>query len=65
MPETNWQRSTYSAEAANCVEIAASPTAIHIRDSKIPANPHLTVTPATWTDFLSYATEAGGTSASC
>ncbi|WP_256640338.1 MULTISPECIES: DUF397 domain-containing protein [Streptomyces] len=59
MAELTWQKSTYSAEAANCVEIASAPAAIHIRDSKNRTAPHLTVAPATWAVFLPYAVEAG------
>ncbi|MGV9346371.1 DUF397 domain-containing protein [Streptomyces spiralis] len=28
------------------------PTTIHIRDSKTPTAPHITVTPSAWADFL-------------
>ncbi|AZQ35862.1 DUF397 domain-containing protein [Streptomyces cyaneochromogenes] len=55
MPELTWQKSTYSAEAANCVEIATTPTTIHIRDSKNPAGPRLALQPTAWADFVSYA----------
>ena len=55
MPELHWQKSTYSGDGSNCVEIATAPARIHIRDSKRPTAPHLTVTPATWTGFLSHA----------
>ncbi|GGO38752.1 DUF397 domain-containing protein [Streptomyces lasiicapitis] len=48
-----WFKSSYSAsEGGACLEIAARPTAIHIRDSKNPEAPHLTVTPAVWAAFL-------------
>ncbi|MFJ2767571.1 DUF397 domain-containing protein [Streptomyces sp. NPDC087300] len=34
MPELHWQKSTFSAEAANCVYVAATPTgAIHLHES--------------------------------
>ncbi|MEU9325114.1 DUF397 domain-containing protein [Streptomyces canus] len=47
----HWFKSTYSgSEGGQCVEVAASPHTIHIRDSKNPA-PTLRVTPATWTAF--------------
>ncbi|USQ83569.1 DUF397 domain-containing protein [Streptomyces phaeoluteigriseus] len=37
MPELTWQKSTYSAEAANCVHVAASPTGtVHLRESDDP-----------------------------
>ncbi|MEV7685943.1 DUF397 domain-containing protein [Streptomyces bungoensis] len=63
MSGLTWQKSTYSAEAANCVEIARTPSVIHIRDSKTPTAPHLTFPPSTWTDFLSYAWDAEDPSA--
>ncbi|MFI6931010.1 DUF397 domain-containing protein [Streptomyces sp. NPDC050287] len=51
-----WFKSSYSSgEGGACVEVALQPSAIHIRDSKTPASPHLTVTPATWTAFLKLA----------
>ena len=55
----DWRKSTYSdAEGSDCVEIASCPTAIHIRDSKLPpgASPHLTVPALAWSTFLAYAT---------
>ncbi|QKW27801.1 DUF397 domain-containing protein [Streptomyces seoulensis] len=55
MDELTWHKSTYSAEAANCIEIAPTPTTIHIRDSKHPAGPHLTVALTAWEDFLPLA----------
>ncbi|MGW7818669.1 DUF397 domain-containing protein [Streptomyces puniciscabiei] len=48
-----WRKSTHSGgEGGECLELAIHPTAIHIRDSKQPAAPHLTVTPAAWSAFL-------------
>ncbi|WP_030240493.1 MULTISPECIES: DUF397 domain-containing protein [unclassified Streptomyces] len=48
-----WFKSSYSgSEGGACLEVATHPTAIHIRDSKTPTAPHLTVTPSTWTAFL-------------
>ncbi|WP_208900556.1 DUF397 domain-containing protein [Streptomyces incarnatus] len=58
MPTLRWQKSTYSPDGSNCVEIATTPTTIHIRDSKTPTAPHLTVTPATWAKFLTPWTRA-------
>lgn len=47
-----WVKSSYSgSEGGNCVEVAVSDS-IHIRDSKTPEAPHLTVTPTTWAAFL-------------
>ncbi|MCT7355961.1 DUF397 domain-containing protein [Streptomyces sp. 15-116A] len=48
-----WRKSTYSGDFQDaCVEIAPHATAIHIRDSKTPNAPHLTVAPETWAAFL-------------
>ncbi|MEW1829558.1 DUF397 domain-containing protein [Streptomyces sp. NPDC088196] len=52
-----WRKSSYSgSEGGDCIEVAAHPAAIHIRDSKIPAGANLTVSPGTWTEFLSQVT---------
>ncbi|MEV6481010.1 DUF397 domain-containing protein [Streptomyces sp. NPDC051576] len=53
MTEPTWQKSTYSEQGSACVEIAPTPTGIHIRDSKNPTGPHLTLRPTAWADFLS------------
>ncbi|AZQ35344.1 DUF397 domain-containing protein [Streptomyces cyaneochromogenes] len=52
--ELHWFKSSYSdsSEPGDCVEVATTPATIHIRDSKTPEAPHLTVTPSTWTTFL-------------
>jgi len=52
-----WRKSTYSdGGGGDCVEIAPCPhtptTAIHIRDSKNPTGPNLTVTGGAWAAFL-------------
>ncbi|MFE3033429.1 DUF397 domain-containing protein [Streptomyces canus] len=55
MTDPTWQKSTYSEEGSACVEIATTPTAIHIRDSKTPTGPCLTLQHPAWADFVSYA----------
>jgi hypothetical protein len=51
----SWRKSSHSdSTGGDCVEIATT-SAIHIRDSKAPTHPHLTVSPTTWTTFLTYA----------
>ncbi|MEU3544909.1 DUF397 domain-containing protein [Streptomyces paromomycinus] len=50
-----WRKSSYSSEQSadtNCVEVATTPTTIHIRDSKNITGPALSVPPASWADFL-------------
>ncbi|OLZ71364.1 DUF397 domain-containing protein [Streptomyces sp. IMTB 2501] len=58
MQTLHWQKSTYSGDSSNCVEIATTPTAIHIRDSKNTGDLQLTIPSYTWTEFIRYA--AGG-----
>ncbi|MFJ6838234.1 DUF397 domain-containing protein [Streptomyces sp. NPDC091209] len=54
-----WLKSSHSSsEAGDCVEIAPTPTKIHLRDSKNPQGPQLTFAPTTWATFLPYATRA-------
>ncbi|SCE39751.1 protein of unknown function [Streptomyces sp. AmelKG-A3] len=51
-----WFKSSYSSDqGGNCVEVAAHPAAVHIRDSKTADGPVLTVRPAAWTAFVSTA----------
>ena len=53
-----WFKSTYSgSEGGECLEVAATPHTIHIRDSKNPAEtgPTLQVTPSAWAAFLATA----------
>ncbi|MEU7383796.1 DUF397 domain-containing protein [Streptomyces sp. NPDC042207] len=51
-----WIKSSYStAEGPDCVEVAAVPEHILVRDSKNPDGPRLALPPATWAAFLPYA----------
>ncbi|RLL69672.1 DUF397 domain-containing protein [Streptomyces sp. Z26] len=53
-----WTKSTHSDfEDAACVEIAAVPGSILVRDSKHTTGPRLTFTPTAWGTFLRTATE--------
>ncbi|WP_409471550.1 DUF397 domain-containing protein [Streptomyces sp. HC307] len=54
--ELHWFKSSYSSsnEPGDCVEVATTPATIHIRDSKTPDTPHVTVARGTWADFLTY-----------
>ncbi|MEV5257135.1 DUF397 domain-containing protein [Streptomyces anulatus] len=59
--ELNWFKSSYSTnDGPDCVEVAAAPTTIHVRDTKqLPTSgPHLGFAPAAWADFVTYASEA-------
>ncbi|MFE0458855.1 DUF397 domain-containing protein [Kitasatospora sp. NPDC058965] len=54
--ELAWFKSSYSNnEGGACIEIAPTPSTVHVRDSKDQAGPHLTVSPASWTAFLALA----------
>ncbi|MFI6687499.1 DUF397 domain-containing protein [Streptomyces sp. NPDC050485] len=48
-----WRKSSYSgSDGGECVEVATHPSAIHIRDSKDPEGPTLTLSPTTWQGFV-------------
>lgn len=52
MPVFEYRKSSYSNDAAECVEIATNiPTTIAIRDSKAPHRPPLHLHPTTWQMF--------------
>jgi hypothetical protein len=54
-----WFKSSYSSSASgDCVEVATCPDTVHVRDSKDKQGPQLALTPAAWTDFVSYAAQA-------
>lgn len=57
----NWATSSYSDsnDPTDCVEVAATPTTIHIRDTKNRPGPCLTFGPRAWAGFLPYATSVG------
>jgi hypothetical protein len=51
-----WIKSSYSgAEGGQCVEVAATSDAVHVRDSKDTSRPALTVEPAAWSMFVEFA----------
>ncbi|MGP3967169.1 DUF397 domain-containing protein [Streptomyces sp. 6N223] len=51
-----WRPSSHSgSQGGNCVEVAACPHTVHIRDSKNPTGSTLTLTPATWAAFTTFA----------
>ncbi|EFL24267.1 conserved hypothetical protein [Streptomyces himastatinicus ATCC 53653] len=51
MPQLHWQKSTYSENQANCVELAAAPDGIRIRESDEPET-MLHTHPATLRAFI-------------
>jgi len=51
--QLKWFKSSYSDdEGGNCVEVAFA-SAIHVRDSKLPASPELQVAAPAWKAFVS------------
>ncbi|MFD3654249.1 DUF397 domain-containing protein [Streptomyces sp. 24-1644] len=52
-----WFKSSYSSssEGDSCVEVAASPGTVHVRDSKDVQGPRLAFAPGAWAGFVSYA----------
>lgn len=57
--ELAWFKSSYSgSQGDSCVEVAVTTQAVHVRDSKNVAGPHLAVDRARWTRFVEYV--AGG-----
>lgn len=55
--ELRWFKSSYSdsSNPNDCVEVAAAPDVVHVRDSKNVEGPRLAVAPAAWVGFVSYA----------
>jgi hypothetical protein len=48
-----WRKSARSANEGACVEVADDlPGVVGVRDSKDPAGPQLTFTPAAWRAFV-------------
>ncbi len=51
-----WRKSSHSgAEGGQCVEVADCPGVVHVRDSKDPSGPVLSVGPGAWAAFLGFA----------
>ncbi|MCT2592244.1 DUF397 domain-containing protein [Streptomyces sp. N2-109] len=54
-PTPAWFKSSYSGSNNNdCVEVAAIPGVVRVRDSKDPQGPALALSPAAWAAFVSY-----------
>ncbi|MFJ8858334.1 DUF397 domain-containing protein [Streptomyces sp. NPDC102451] len=56
-PGLAWFKSSYSdsSDGNDCVEVAAAPGAVHVRDSKDLSVPQLAFAPGAWAGFVSYA----------
>lgn len=56
VPESAWFKSSYSSgEGGQCVEVAACPGTIRVRDSKAKTGPVLSVAPQGWAAFVEFA----------
>ncbi|MEU6893318.1 DUF397 domain-containing protein [Streptomyces sp. NPDC046557] len=56
-PELDWFKSSHSSgsEGDSCVEVATTPAAVLVRDSKDTDIPHLAFGPAAWAGFVASA----------
>ncbi|MEU0302725.1 DUF397 domain-containing protein [Streptomyces sp. NPDC006175] len=56
-PGLKWFKSSYSSssEGDSCVEVAAAPDSVRVRDSKNLPGPQLTFRDDAWAHFLPYA----------
>jgi hypothetical protein len=53
MSELTWFKSSYSdSSGGECVEVAATRTGVHVRDSKDITRPMLHLAPGTWKRFV-------------
>lgn len=49
----DWRKSSYSSDQGGaCIEVATCPHAIHVRDSKNPDGPALTLSASAWATFI-------------
>ncbi|MEU3343466.1 DUF397 domain-containing protein [Streptomyces sp. NPDC006700] len=55
--QLSWFKSSYSDSSGGaCVEVAASPRTVHVRDSKLGLDsPRFAVDVDAWSEFLAYA----------
>ncbi|PPS68950.1 MULTISPECIES: DUF397 domain-containing protein [Streptomyces] len=52
----SWFKSSYSGnEGGECLEVAAAPGAVHVRDSKHPARAQLAFRRREWDAFIRFA----------
>ena len=53
MEHLTWKKSSRSApNGGDCVEVAVGSAYVHVRDSKDPGGPVLTMTKPTWAHFV-------------
>ncbi|MFV2120121.1 DUF397 domain-containing protein [Streptomyces sp. Act-28] len=57
--ELTWFKSSHSGSAGDdCVEVAVTERAVHVRDSKDAERPHFAVGREGWSRFTSFAADA-------
>jgi hypothetical protein len=58
--ELAWFKSSYSGgtNGESCVEVAAAPGRVHVRDSKTGDGPQLALTSDAWAAFVPYASRS-------
>jgi hypothetical protein len=47
-----WRKSTRSGAAGHCVEVADTPAAVYVRDSKDTSGPVLRFAASDWAEFI-------------
>jgi hypothetical protein len=47
-----WRTSRHSANAGNCIQVAAAPPVVAVRDSKDRHGPAIVIAPAAWHRFI-------------
>ncbi|MEU9408404.1 DUF397 domain-containing protein [Streptomyces sp. NPDC048281] len=53
---TSWRSPSIYSDINDCVEVATTPTTVHVRDSKLAeVGPGLALSPKAWADFVPYA----------
>ncbi|MFI8852502.1 DUF397 domain-containing protein [Streptomyces sp. NPDC053499] len=58
MSGLSWRKSSYSgSDGGNCVEVAHTVTSVHVRDSKDPCGPVLSLPSAQWAVFMESVAE--------
>ncbi len=59
MTDLRWFKSSYSGSGGGeCVEVAASPSTVHVRDSKEPDGSRLAVPSVGWASFVTFVGRA-------